>query len=122
MPFVPVIAQPCPEPDIKTNLTYNITSGYESCYGGYIPNTKINYFCTDNPDLEPHKTFECGSEGKWIATDTTPWPPCYNPAECTTTEPEPTTIKLECTTTPETESTTTPGTEPATEVTGSGKR
>jgi len=130
MPCVPVTAQPCPEPGIKTNLTYDIASGYESCYGGYILNTRVNYFCMDDPDLKPQKTLECQSEGRWIETDATPWPPCYEPAKSITTEPEHTTIKLECTT-PETEpttinvestttkleSTTTPGTE----STNSGK-
>jgi hypothetical protein len=114
MTFVPVAAQTCPEPDTQVNLTYNITSGYESCYGGYILYTKIIYFCMDDPESEPHKTMECGRGGRWKETDSTPWPNCRNPTE-STTELEPTTI-TESTIT-QRGSTTIPSTTPRTEST-----
>jgi hypothetical protein len=80
MPFVPEIAEPCPEPDIMVNLTYNFISfPSKSCYGGYQQGTLVNYSCTDNPDLEPHKTQQCKSGRRWIDTDITPWPTCNKP-------------------------------------------
>lgn len=80
MPSVPVTAQPCPEPIKKDNLTYNfISSQYKSCYGGYNQYAQVNYSCTDNPDLEPQKTLQCGSKGMWIEIDTTPYPTCKTP-------------------------------------------
>ena len=80
MLFVPVTAQPCPEPETKVNLTYNFISWPEkSCYGGYYQGVRVNYSCTDNPNLEPHKTLECRSGGRWIEIDITPWPTCNTP-------------------------------------------
>jgi hypothetical protein len=87
MLFVPVTAQPCPEPETKVNLTYNFISWpYKSCYGGYYQGVRVNYSCTDNPNLEPHKTLECRSGRSWIEIDTTPWPTCDTPPEHTSTE------------------------------------
>jgi hypothetical protein len=84
MPFVPAIAEPCPEPDTKENLTYNfISMPYKSCYGGYYQGVQVNYSCTHNTYLEPHKTLECGNARMWIEIDTTPWPTCNTPPEPT---------------------------------------
>jgi hypothetical protein len=77
MPFVPVTAQPCPEPETKVFLTYNFTSSpYESCYGGYYQGTVVRYSCTVNQNLGVPKTMQCRSEGRWIEMDPTPWPTC----------------------------------------------
>jgi hypothetical protein len=84
MQFVPVTGKPCPEPDTKVNLTYNFISWMpKSCYGGYIQGALVSYSCTENPNLEPHKTLQCGNEGSWRETDITPWPTCKKPAEIT---------------------------------------
>jgi hypothetical protein len=88
MPFVPVTAQPCPEPDTKVNLTYKFISvPLKSCYGGYYQGALVNYSCTDNPNMEPHKTLRCSSGRRWIETDTTPWPTCNTPP-ATTEQPD----------------------------------
>jgi hypothetical protein len=80
MSFFPVNDPYCPEPDTKENLTYNfISSEYKSCYGGYFLTAMVSYSCMDNPKLEPQKTLQCGFEGIWIETDTTPWPTCKTP-------------------------------------------
>ena len=46
--------------------------------------TKVNYSCTDETKSEPHKTLECRRGGRWIETDTTPWPTCSTHVETTT--------------------------------------
>jgi hypothetical protein len=82
-----VIAQPCPEPETKVNLTYNFIGWpLKSCYGGYYQGVRVSYSCTDNPDLEPHKTLQCRNGGSWIEIDKTPWPTCDTPPEPTSTE------------------------------------
>jgi hypothetical protein len=77
MTFVPVIAKPCPEPELKVNLTYNFISLglLKSCYGGYYQNTMVTYSCMDNPNMFAHKTLVCENEGSWRELgSTTPWP------------------------------------------------
>jgi hypothetical protein len=74
----------------------------------------VEYFCTDNPNLEPHKTLECGIEGNWTEIDETPWPNCTTLS--TTKEPGSATTESVSTTaepnsTPPIDTTTTEGTD-----------
>jgi hypothetical protein len=65
-------------------MTYKfITLPLKSCYGGYQQGVEINYSCTDNPHLHPHKPVQCRSGGSWIEIDLTPWPDCNTPPETT---------------------------------------
>nr|AGM32669.1 hypothetical protein [Coptotermes formosanus] len=81
-------AQPCPEPDTKPDLTYDIISGMETCYKGYGLYSRVSYFCTYGPNLQPRKTLQCRSGGRWMETDKTAWPNCstYVPPTTTTCE------------------------------------
>ena len=124
MPYVPVAAQHCPEPFTVEDLKYIITSGYESCYGEYSLHAKVEYFCTDNTNLEPHKTLECGIEGNWTEIDETPWPNCTTLS--TTKEPGSATTESVSTTAESNSTTAEPNSTPlidttTTEGTDSGR-
>jgi hypothetical protein len=93
MPFVPEIAQPCPEPETKVNMTYELYGlPLKSCYEGYYQGVVVIYYCTGTSLLEGFKILLCSSGGNWTGIDTAPWPTCKTPPEPTNqpTPPKPT--------------------------------